>query len=380
MPARDSEKQLLRFGIIGCGRIAPYHVQALLRVPNVQIVALADVVAERARHLAEELAKVAAQLEVAAPPVNVYTDYRRLLERPDVDAVTVCTPSGLHPEIGIAAARAGKHVLVEKPMSLTLAGADRLIAAARENQVKLGVSFPNRFNPTVVKLRQAIETGRFGRLSHGVASVRWHRSPEYYSEDAWRGTWALDGGALMNQAIHDIDLLQWMMGSVVRVSAFAATRYRPIEAEDVAIATLQFADGSLGCIEGATTVEPSDLEETLAVFGELGSVVIGGVALNRMETWRFAGMDPAEEAEVQAQTAAAIKNVYGMGHQPLVADFCQAIRENRDPVVDGAAGRKAVELVLAVYRSAEKGEPVMLPLQEEVEAIVRAQAALGLPV
>ncbi|MBE3577637.1 MAG: Gfo/Idh/MocA family oxidoreductase [Limnochordales bacterium] len=380
MVAEETDSQLLRFGIIGCGRIAPYHVNALLRVPNVQIVAVADVVEAKARRLAEEIAETAARMAGEVPPVAVYTDYRQLLERTDIDAVSICTPSGLHPQIGIAAACAGKHVLVEKPMSLTLAGADRLIAAARENDVKLGVCFQNRFNPTVVRLRQAKENGRFGRLSHGVASVRWHRSPQYYAGDAWRGTWALDGGVLMNQAIHAIDLLQWMMGPVVRVSAFAATRYRPIEAEDVAIATLQFADGSLGCIEGATTIEPGDLEERLSIFGERGSVVIGGVALNRMETWRFIGMDPAEEAEVQAQTAAAIKNVYGMGHQPLVADFCEAVRTGREPAVDGVEGRKAVELVLAVYRSVEKGEPVILPLQEEVEAIVQAQQALGLSV
>lgn len=378
-----AEQEPLRFGIIGCGRIAPFHVDALLRVPGVRITAVADVVEAKAEQLAAQVEELSRQLELggSAGPggkVAVHTDYRELLARPDVDAVTICTPSGLHPRLGIDAARAGKHVLVEKPMSLTLRGADRLIEAARQSGVKLGVSFQNRFNPTIVRLRQVLESGRFGRLSHGVASVRWRRTPAYYQEDSWRGTWALDGGVLMNQAIHDIDLLQWMMGPVAEVSAMIATRYRPIEAEDVALAAVRFTSGALGSIEAATTLEPADLEETLSIFGERGSVVVGGLALNRLEVWRFADMSPEEEGRTVVETEQAIRSVYGTGHRPLVADFCQAIRENREPLVTGEEGRRAVELVLAIYRSAETGRPVTMPLTEEAESIVKAQEAMGI--
>lgn len=374
----------LRFGIIGCGRIAPFHLEALQRIPDAQVVAVADVRRERARALAAQADAAGGEAVMGGlshepgHPVKVYTDYQKLLADPEVDAVCICTPSGLHPEMGVAAAQAGKHIVVEKPMSLTLAGADQLIAAASAYHVKLAVSFQNRFNPTIVRLRQALVAGRFGRLSHGVAAIRWRRTPEYYASDAWRGTWALDGGALFNQSIHDIDLLRWMMGPASRVQAVIARRYRPLEAEDVAVAALQFQSGALGGIEAATTVEPQDLEETLSIFGDRGTVIVGGLALNQIRAWRFADAAPGEEQQVQQETAQAIRSVYGLGHLPLLADFCQAIREDRSPAVDGVQGRHAIELVLAVYRAAETGQAVEMPLQEEVETIVAAQKRAGI--
>jgi UDP-N-acetyl-2-amino-2-deoxyglucuronate dehydrogenase len=271
-----------------------------------------------------------------------------MLRRPDLDVVNICTPSGMHAEMGIAAAKAGKHVIVEKPMALSLKEADVLLNVCDENRVKLAVCFQNRFNPPVQKLRRALEEGRFGKLTHASAVVRWFRPQDYYDQASWRGTWAMDGGCLMNQSIHNIDLLQWMMGPVESVFGYTATNHRKIEAEDVGVAVLKFKNGALGVIEASTTIYPENLEETLAIFGEKGTVELGGIAVNKIETWKFADSQD-ENLEMEQQV---VPNVYGFGHDALIEDFIRAVIEDRRPYIDGREGIKALRIVLGIYHSA----------------------------
>ncbi|MFZ5825014.1 MAG: Gfo/Idh/MocA family protein [Bacillota bacterium] len=342
----------LGFAVIGCGRIAPNHGQAIVALEDARLVAAADIIKERAEAFTERFGGEA------------YVSYKEMLERPDVDVVCICTPSGMHAEQGIAAAKAGKHVLVEKPMALSLRDADALIEACRENGVILGVVHQNRFNPAIVRLRQALEGGRFGQLNMGSAVLRWHRDQNYYAQAPWRGTWAQDGGCLMNQTIHCIDLLQWMMGPVESLYAFTGTRMREIEAEDNAAAVLRFRNGAMGLIESSVTVYPRNLEETLNLFGSTGTAVIGGVAVNRIEAWRFAEGEESEEA-ILAQQTADPSSVYGHGHKPLIADFIEAVRTGREPAVCGTEGRKALEIILGIYKASRTGQPVTFPVVEE---------------
>jgi UDP-N-acetyl-2-amino-2-deoxyglucuronate dehydrogenase len=255
----------INFGIIGCGRIAYKHAEAIKKNEKANLLCVCDVIKERAVDYKD---KYGAEC--------CYTEYHELLENPDLDVVSICTPSGMHAEMGIAAAKAGKHVIVEKPMAMSLQDADDLIQACEDNGVKLAVCFQNRFNPPVQKLRRALEEGRFGKLTHASAVVRWFRPQDYYDQAPWRGTRANDGGCLMNQSIHNIDLLQWMMGPVESVFGYTANNLRKIECEDVGVAVLKFKSGALGVIEASTTVYPENLEETLNIFGEKGTVVLGG--------------------------------------------------------------------------------------------------------
>lgn len=341
----------LGFAVLGCGRISPNHGEAIAQLDSARLVAACDIIPQRAADYAGRFGG------------DPYSDYAAMLARPDVDVVCVCTPSGLHAAHGIAAARAGKHVVVEKPMALSLRDADALIAACREAGVKLGIVHQNRYNPAVVRLRRALAAGRFGQLNQGSAVVRWHRDQNYYAQAPWRGTWAMDGGCLMNQSIHCIDLLQWMMGPVTSVYAHTATRLREIEAEDNAVAVLRFQNGALGSIESSVTVFPRNLEETLNIFGATGTVILGGVAVNRVEVWRFAdGSD--SEAAILATQQADPDSVYGFGHRPLIEDFIAAVRTGTEPAVPGPEGRKALEIILAIYQSVRTGLPVHFPLVE----------------
>lgn len=341
----------LRFGVIGCGRISANHGQAISALENTVLVAAADIVKERAEAFTARFGG------------DAYASYREMLELPDLDVVAICTPSGMHAEMGIAAARAGKHVLVEKPMALSLRDADALIGACKANGVTLGVVHQNRFNSPIVRLRQAVEAGRFGQLNMGTAVLRWHRDDSYYQQASWRGTWAQDGGCLMNQTIHCIDLLQWMMGPVESVHAYTATRMRNIEAEDNAAAVVRFRNGALGIIESSVTIYPTNLEETLNVFGSTGTAVIGGVAVNRIKAWRFAD-DSESEQQILAAQASDPVSVYGHGHTPLYDDFVHAVRDGREPAISGEEGRKALEIILGIYQSNRTGMPVTFPLVE----------------
>jgi UDP-N-acetyl-2-amino-2-deoxyglucuronate dehydrogenase len=344
------------FGLIGCGRIAPNHARTLVELENAELKAVCDLIPEKAEQFSSEYGG------------EVYTDYRAVLDRPDIDAIAIATPSGLHAGIGIAAAQSGKHVLVEKPMALSLQDADRLIAACRENRVYLGVCHQNRYNQVVRKLREALEAGRFGKVNHGVASIRWYRAAGYFEQDSWHGTWDQDGGVLMNQSIHNIDLLLWMMGEAATVYGKIATRTHRIEVEDLGLGLIQFRNGALGMIEASSTVYPRNLEETLNIFGDKGTVVLGGTSINRIEAWRFAdGLD--DEAEVIRSTGENPPNIYGFGHRTLYRRLLSAIETGTPFDIPGEEGRKALEMILAIYQSSLTGNPVTLPLKEQAHSL-----------
>lgn len=283
-----------------------------------------------------------------------------LKERPQLAAVA--TGSGEHAKIALDAINAGCNVIVEKPIALSLADADKLIVAAKKNGVKLCTCHQNRFNKSVCKINEALCQGRFGKLLHAAAHVRWNRGHDYYDKAEWRGTWAGDGGALMNQCIHSIDLMRWMMGEPLEVMAYTDRLTHPyIEAEDIGLAIIKFKNGAYGIIEGTTNVYPKNLEETLYLFGEKGTVKAGGKSDNRIEVWDFA--DKRDESdEIIRHFQEDPPNIYGFGHTPLYKDMIEAVREDREPFITGEAGRAALELVLAVYKSAQTGGPCKFPL------------------
>jgi UDP-N-acetyl-2-amino-2-deoxyglucuronate dehydrogenase len=266
----------IRFGLIGCGRVAPRHASAVQELPNANLVAVADLIESRVQRYASEYG------------AEAFLDYRNLLEQKDIDIVNICTPSGTHTQIAIDAMQAGKHVIVEKPIALSLEDADRMITTAKVEGVKLCVVLQNRYNQPIIDLRQIVDEGRIGKLLLGNATVRWYRPQEYY-EDGWHGTLSMDGGALMNQSIHHIDALQWFMGEVQSVFAFTGTLAHFMEAEDTGVAVIRFKSGGLGVVEGSTITYPQNLEGSLALFGEKGSVKVGGTALNRKVLWKIEG-------------------------------------------------------------------------------------------
>ena len=342
----DEMSELLRFGLIGCGRVAPRHAQSIAELPGARLTAVADIRESRASRFAAE------------HRADQYTDYRRLLDRTDVDVVNICVPSGLHAEVAVDALEAGKHVIVEKPIALSLSDADRMIAAARSAGRKLCVVLQNRYNPPMQDLKRMVESGRLGRLLLGNATVRWYRPQEYY-EDGWHGTWAMDGGALMNQSIHHIDALQWLLGRPESVFAYSATLGHRMEAEDIGVATIRFRGGPLGVVEGSTVTYPENLEGSVAIFGERGSLKVGGTALNRKVIWKIEG-ELEHEKELLTREQVDPTSVYGASHRAVIADMMEAILADRAPKTDGAEAKKSLALVLAMYESARTGQPVEL--------------------
>lgn len=347
----------IRYALIGCGRISPNHIAAVKNnAESFELAAICDLVPENAQKLVHDF---------SLGDVHTYTDYAAMLATEKPQLVAIATDSGRHAAIAMDCIAAGCHVIVEKPLALSLADADAMIAAAEKRGVLLCACHQNRFNKSVQKIRQAVETGRFGRMFHGCANIRWNRGQDYYQQAPWRGKWASDGGALMNQCIHNIDLLRWMMGDEVdEVMAYTDNLNHPfIEAEDLGLAVIRFKNGSYGTIEGTTNVFPKNLEETLYLFGERGTVKAGGKSVNLIEEWRFAdGQDDPED--VKREFGENPPNVYGFGHTPLYTDMAEAIRTGRQPYIDGHAGRRALEMILAVYKSAAEGQPVKLPLKE----------------
>jgi len=356
-------QEVLRLALIGCGRISSKHIEAVLgNKDRVRLVACCDPIQDRAQGRAQEYG---AGLS-SGSDVRVYADYHEMLAKEKPDICAIATESGYHPRIAIDCLEAGSHVICEKPMALSTRDADAMIDAARRNNRKLAVCFQNRFNAPVQRAREAREAGRFGKMLHGMVQVRWNRNADYYAQASWRGTWALDGGTLMNQCTHGIDLLQWMMGEdAVRVQAATRRFLRPIEAEDFGAAIVEFASGAVGVIEGSADVFPKNLNETLSLFGEKGAVVIGGLAVNKIETWRFADAQTVGDTEekVLDPTAKDPPTVYGFGHTALYADFLDALEQDREPLVNGEAGKKALEIILAIYKSQKTGQPVMLPVE-----------------
>jgi predicted dehydrogenase len=298
--------------------------------------------------------------------VKCYTDYMEMLENEKPELVAIATESGKHAQIAIDCLTVGHaNIIIEKPIALSLEDADRIIETAKKENLKVCACHQNRFNKSIQKIREAVEMERFGKMLHGTAHIRWARDYEYYSRAKWRGTWEQDGGALMNQCIHNIDLLRWMMGDEIECVVGMTDRLKHdyIEAEDLGIALIKFKNGSYGIIEGTTNVYPRNLEETLYLFGEKGTVKAGGTSVNVIEEWNFSDMlDDAEE--VKQQFHENPPNVYGYGHTPLYADVIDAIKNDRKPYVDGEAGKRALELVLAIYKSAAEGSIVKLPLEK----------------
>ncbi len=348
----------MKYALIGCGRIAVNHVKAVAN-NGLEFVAMCDI----------DDSKFDVMLEKAGcgdfPEAARYADYKQMLaEHPEIELMAIATESGKHAQIALDCIDAGKNLIIEKPMAMSMADADEIIRRADERGVKVSACHQNRFNVAVQKMREAVEAGRFGKLSHGSIHVRWNRSHGYYDQAPWRGTWEQDGGCLMNQCIHGIDLLRWMMGDDV-VEVYGATRQQLhdyLEAEDVGTAVVKFANGAVGTIEGTTNVYPRNLEETLYLFGENGTVKVGGTSTNNIDVWDFADETADDQANkgLEEQTS----NVYGNGHTALYADVIGAIEDDRAPYVDAVAGRNALEMVLAIYKSQKTGEPVRLPLQD----------------
>lgn len=350
----------LRFAIIGCGRISYKHVEALLRNrESAALVAVCDVVKANAETRKNEYEKANVENQV-----KVYEDYKKMLEEEQIDIVTIATESGYHPEIAIYCMEKGKHVICEKPMALSIEDADKMIETSRKYNVKLAVCHQNRFNLPVEQLRGAIEENRFGKLINGTARILWNRNMSYYTQAPWRGTWELDGGTLMNQCIHNIDLLQWMLGGEIdTVYSQCDTYLRDIEGEDFGAIIIRFRNGAIGIVEGSACVYPKNLEETLSIFGESGTVCIGGLAVNKIETWRFADGRDNEEEIIKAQDVDP-DTVYGYGHSPLFADVINAVNNNTEPLINGEEGKKAMSIILAAYKSRLTGLPVKFPLEK----------------
>jgi len=343
---------MISFGLLGCGRIAARHAELLGKgaIGGARLSAVCDVVGERARQYGERFA------------VPALDDPERLFAHPNIDVVSILTPSGLHVRHAAAAARAGKHVVVEKPMALRLEDADVMIRTCDQAGVKLFVVKQNRFNVPVVKLREALESGRFGRLVLGTVRVRWCRDQSYYDTEKWRGTWRFDGGVLANQASHHIDLLEWMMGDIDSVYARATTALVDIEAEDTAIACLKFHSGALGVIEATTATRPKDLEGSLSILGEKGAVEIGGFAVDRLRTWQFAD-ERSIDAEIMEKYAVNPPHAHGFGHQAYYQHVVDCLANGRSALVDGLEGRKSLELISAMYESIETGNEIHLRFQ-----------------
>lgn len=347
----------MKYALIGCGRISTNHVKAVIN-NQLEFVAVCDVIPE---HMENVLAKHDLQNDIT---IKRYTDYKKLLEENEIDLVGIATESGIHAEIALYCIEKGVNVIIEKPMAMSIADANEIIRRSEEKGVKVSACHQNRFNIAVQEMRNALEKGRFGKLSHGSIHVRWNRNKDYYTQAPWRGTWAQDGGALMNQCIHGIDLLRWMMGNEID-EVYGVTRQQfhdYLEAEDIGMAVVKFKNGAVGTIEGTTNVYPQNLEETLYLFGETGTVKLGGKSTNNIDVWNFA--DESEEDQKNKGLEEETSNVYGNGHTSLYADMISAIENDRPPYVDAYAGKNALELVLAIYKSQKEGRPVKLPLDD----------------
>jgi UDP-N-acetyl-2-amino-2-deoxyglucuronate dehydrogenase len=292
--------------------------------------------------------------------VPSFSSLDAMLAGADLDIVAVCTPSGLHPEHGIAAAKAGKHVVSEKPMALSIEGADALIAACERAGRNLFVVKQNRLNPPIQLLKRAVERGRFGRIFMANVTVRWQRPQEYYAAEKWRGTWKLDGGAIMNQASHYVDLLQWLVGPVASVMAKTATQARRIEAEDSGAAVLQFASGALGMIEVNVLTYPRNYEGSITIMGESGTVKIGGTSVNKVEHWSFAEYDDDDKLVETGAINTNPPTVYGFGHEGYYRNVVAVLRGKAKADTDGREGRKSLALILGIYESARTGKNVTI--------------------
>lgn len=347
----------MKYALIGCGRIAPNHLEAAVN-NKLEIVGVCDIVPE---HISILLEKLNMQNE----GLKQYTDYHEMLEKEKPELVAIATESGEHAKIALDCLDAGANLIIEKPIALSLEDADKIITKSKEKGLVVCANHQNRFNKSIQKIREAVEDGSFGKMMYGTAHIRWNRGKDYYAQAPWRGTWAQDGGALMNQCIHNIDLLRWMMGDeVTEVCAYTDNlNHNFIEAEDLGIAIIKFKNDSYGIIEGTTDIYPKNLEETLYLFGQKGTVKAGGKSVNLIEEWIFENQKEDSE-NIKEENSEMPKNVYGFGHTPLYENVINAINTHTKPLVDAEAGRRALEMVLAIYKSAAEGKPVKLPLDK----------------
>ena len=347
----------MKYALIGCGRISTNHIKAAVN-NKLEIIAVCDIVPE---HMENVLAKHGIEGDTS---IKRYTDYRKMVQENKPELVSIATESGIHAEIALYCIENNINVIIEKPMAMSLQDADKIIELSEKKNVKVCACHQNRFNVAVQEMRKALESGRFGKLSHGSIHVRWNRNRDYYTQAPWRGTWAQDGGALMNQCIHGIDLLRWTFGDEVE-EVYGQTRQQfhdYLEAEDVAMAVVKFKNGAIATVEGTTNAYPQNLEETLYIFGEKGTVKIGGKSTNNIDVWDFVEESEADQKNKGLQEATS--NVYGNGHTSLFADMIDAIQNDRKPYVDAHAGRNALEMVLAIYKSQKEGKAVQLPLRD----------------
>jgi UDP-N-acetyl-2-amino-2-deoxyglucuronate dehydrogenase len=347
-----SDVGTFRIALVGCGRISRNHFEAIERVDGLTLTAVCDSDASRAQTAGEQWG------------VPWFDSFETMLQHAECDVVAICTPSGLHPQHGNQAARAGKHVISEKPMAISLTAADELVHECDAAGVQLFVVKQNRLNTPVQLLKRAIDKGRFGRLYMANCTVRWTRPQEYYDQAPWRGTWEFDGGAFMNQASHYVDLIQWLMGPVESVMAKTATLARRIESEDTGVAALRFRSGALGAIEVTMLTYPRNLEGSITILGEKGTVKVGGTAVNRVEHWLFADYD--DDDKLVDGASSVPPNVYGFGHEGYYRNVLAVLRGEAQPDTDGRAGRKSLELILGIYESARTGCDVPLPLRPKL--------------
>ncbi len=337
---------MVNFGIVGCGRVSGKHISALKQIVGARITAVCDISEERAKKAAVETGS------------KCYLSYDEMLKDPMVDAINICTPSGLHPEMTIKAARAGKHIVCEKPIALKMKDAKNMLEECKKARVSLFVVKQNRYNPPILHLKKAIRDGRFGRIFLANVTVRWSRGQDYYDRDAWRGKIVHDGGVLLNQTSHHIDMLQWLVGEIDSVICKKATFAHNIETEDTAVAVLKFKNGAIGTFEGTTCTFPKDLEGSISILGEKGSVKVGGFAMNKMETWQF--KEPIAEDNEIVHSITNPPNVYGFGHSPLLQEVVTSLRANQGPKIDGEEGAKSLKAIIAMLKSAKLNREVFL--------------------
>lgn len=347
----------MNYALIGCGRISTNHIKAAVN-NKLNIVAVCDILPEAMENV---LSKHGLEKDTS---IKRYTDYKQMIEENNITLISIATESGIHAEIALYCIDKGINVIIEKPMAMSMKDAEEIIRRSEEKGVKVSACHQNRFNIAVQEMRQALENGRFGTISHGSIHVRWNRNQDYYTQAPWRGTWAQDGGCLMNQCIHGIDLLRWMMGNEVD-EVYGVTKQQfhdYLECEDIGMAVVKFKNGAVGTIEGTTNVYPKNLEETLYLFGENGTVKLGGKSTNNIDVWDFKEETDADQKNKGLEEATS--NVYGNGHTSLFADVMDAIENDRKPYVDAVAGRNALEMILAIYQSAATGAPVKLPIKD----------------
>ena len=347
----------MRYCLIGCGRVSPEHIRAA-RDTNLELAGLCDT---DPAQIEKNLAFARAWLR----DVSVYTDYKEMLAAQKPDLVAIATPSGLHAQMAVDCLHAGAHVIIEKPIAMTMDDAALIAQAAEQTGRTVCTNFQNRFNPAVIALSEAVDTKRFGTLHSAALQLRWFRGEDYYRQDAWRGTRLLDGGAMMNQGIHGIDLLCRMLGEPVRVSAITTRRARPIEMEDLGMAVVEFQSGALASIECTTMRYPGAEESILELSGERGCVRLGGIAGHVVERWRFDGAPPGEEKAMRRKYAKEPKTVYGSGHSPLYANAIAAIANGQPPWIGTAEGARALSIVLGAYESSETGQTITLPANRQ---------------